>query len=91
MKTVGQEVGRIETRLRQLGTKLDRLVVKIDETGTEAQVEYRKRIDQAREMHTAVQSKMNAFKAANGQKWDNFKGGVEIAWRDLESAIKALR
>ena len=31
METVGQEVGRIETRLRQLGAKLDRLVAKADD------------------------------------------------------------
>jgi uncharacterized coiled-coil DUF342 family protein len=91
MKTVGQEVGVIETRLRRLGTKLDRLVAKADEAGAEAKVEYRKQIDHAREKHVAVQSKLSEFRAANGQKWDNFKGGIEIAWRDLENAFKALR
>jgi len=91
METVGQEVGRIETRLRKLGTRLDRLVAKVDETGAEAKAEYRKQLDHAREKHTAVQNKLAEFRAANGQKWDNFKGGVEIAWRDLEHAFKALK
>lgn len=90
MKTVGQEVGVIETRLRRLGTQLDRLVAKADEAGAEDQVEYRKQIEHAREKHAAVRSKMDEFRAAKGQKWDNFKGGVETAWRDLALAFKAL-
>jgi hypothetical protein len=91
MDTAGQEVGKIETRLRQLGTKLDKLVAKADEAGSEAKAEYRKQIDCIKDKHAVVQSKMTAFRAANGQKWDSFKGGVEIAWHDLENAFKALK
>jgi phage host-nuclease inhibitor protein Gam len=91
METTGQEVGRIEKRLRQLGTRLDRLAAKVDETGAEAKIEYRKQIDHIKEKHAVVQSKLNAFRAANGQKWDHFKGGVETAWRDFEDAFKSLK
>jgi hypothetical protein len=91
MESTGQEVGRIETRLRQLGTRLDRLAAKADETGAEAKIEYRKQIDHIKEKHAVVQSKLNAFRAANGEKWDNFRGGVETAWRDLDDAFKSLK
>jgi hypothetical protein len=66
-------------------------VAKADEAGTEAKIAYRKQIDHAKDKHAVVQSKLNAFRAANGQKWDNFKGGVEVAWHDLEDAFKALK
>ena len=91
MDSAGQEVGKIETRLRQLGAKLDKLVVKADEAGTEVKVEYRKQIDHIKDKHAAVQGKLTAFRAASGQKWENFKGGVEVAWHDLENAFKALK
>jgi len=91
METAGQEVGRIETRLRQLGAKLDRLVAKADEAGAEVKTDYREKIDHIKERHALVQSKLQAFRAANGEKWDNFKGGVETAWHDLENAFKALK
>jgi archaellum component FlaC len=91
MDTTGQEVGKIETRLRQFGTKLDNLVAKAGEAGDEAKNEYRKQIDNIKDKHAVVQSKLNAFKAANGQKWDNFRDGVETAWHDLETAFKALK
>ncbi|HEY5285433.1 MAG TPA: hypothetical protein VIM14_21745 [Polyangia bacterium] len=91
MDSAGQEVGKIETRLRQLGAKLDKLVIKADEAGTEAKVEYRKQIDCIKDKHAVVQGKLTEFRAAGGQKWDNFRGGVETAWHDLENAFKALK
>jgi hypothetical protein len=91
MQTAGQEVGKIETRLRQLGTRLDGLLAKAEATGTEVKAEYRQQIDHTREKHAMVQSKLNAFRAANGQKWDNFKGAVEEAWHELEAAFKAIK
>jgi hypothetical protein len=90
MKTVGQEVGKIETRLRQLGGKLDRLVAKVEGTGTEAQSDYRKCVEHIKDKHTAVQARLDAYRSAKGEKWDNFKGGVELAWHDLEKAFKAV-
>ena len=91
MDSAGQEVGKIETRLRQLGAKLDKLVAKTDEVGADAQADYRKQIDHIKDKHAAVQGKLTAFRAASGQKWENFKGGVEVAWHDLENAFKALK
>jgi len=91
MDSVGQEVGKIETRLRQLGTKLDKLVAKADEAGAEVKVEYRTQIDNIKSKHTAVQTKLTEYRAAGGQKWDNFKSGVETAWHDLENAFKSLK
>ena len=90
METVGQSVGKIETRLRQLGAQLDRLVAKADDVGTGAEIDYRRRIDHVRDKRALVQSRLDAYKAANGQKWDSFKGGVETAWHELEDAYKAI-
>jgi len=91
MDSVGQEVGKIETRLRQLGTKLDKLVAKADEAGADVKAEYRTQIDHIKNRHAVVQTKLTEYRAAGGQKWENFKGGVETAWHDLENAFKALK
>jgi predicted nucleic acid-binding Zn-ribbon protein len=91
METAGQEVGKIEARLRQLGTRLDRLVAKADAVGTEVKLDYRQQIEHAKEKQVVVRDKLDAYRAAGGQKWDNFKGGVESAWHELEDAFKALK
>ena len=91
MDTAGQEIGRIETRLRQLGARLDRLAANAAEAGAEAKLDCCKQIDLIKEKHARVRSKLDAFGAANGQKWDNFRGPVEAAWQDLEKAFKAFK
>jgi hypothetical protein len=91
METAGQEVGKIETRLRQLGARLDRLMAKADEVGSDAQTDYRRRLDHVRDKQALVQSRLDAYRAANGQKWDSFKGGVETAWGELAAAYKAIK
>lgn len=95
MDTAGQEIGKIETRLRQMSARLDRLSAKADEAQreeqTEAKLDYRRRIDFAKSKHAAVRGKLDAYRAANGEKWENFKGQVETAWRDWAAAFKAVK
>lgn len=66
-------------------------MAKADEAGGEAKSEYRKQIENIKEKHAVVQEKLTAFRAAGGQKWDNFKNGIEAAWHELENAFKALK
>jgi hypothetical protein len=89
--TAGQEVVKIETRLRQLGTKLDRLAALGAEMATDSQLEYRKQIDHIKERHTAVLEQMRRFRDAGGQKWESFKSSIELAWTDLEQAFKGIK
>lgn len=91
MERPGQEVVKIETRLRQLGARLDRLVANAEAAGTELKVDYRHQVDLAKEKHAAVHDRLRTFRAAKGRKWDDFRGGVETAWHDFENALKALK
>jgi hypothetical protein len=91
MESAGQEVGKIETRLRHLGAKLDRLVVKADQAGAEVTAEYREQLGRIKETHAVVRGKLDAYKAVRCEKWDNFRAGVEAAWTDLEKAFRALK
>jgi hypothetical protein len=67
------------------------VVAKVDEVGAEAQIDYRRGLDHIKDKHALVQSRINAYKAANGQKWESFKGGVETAWHELADAFKAIK
>ena len=91
MDTQGQEVGKIEKRLRQLGAKLDKLAAQAVDAGADAKLDYRRQIDLIKDKHELVRRRLDAFKAANGQKWENFRTGVESAWHELENAFKALK
>jgi hypothetical protein len=89
--TAGQDVEKIETKLRQLGTKLDRLAASDAERTLDTDIEYRKQIGDAKDKHTVVRERLQTFRNAGGQKWDNFKDSIELAWRDLEKAFLTVR
>jgi hypothetical protein len=89
--TAGQEVEKIETRLRQLGTKIDQLAAQAADIANDTQVEYQKQINHIKDKHTVVRDKLQTFRAAGGQKWESFKGSIGLAWQDLEHAFKAVR
>jgi hypothetical protein len=89
--TAGQEIEKIETRLRHMGTKLNQLESLGTETENSGQHEYRQQINNAKDKHTAVREKLQKFRNAGGQKWDSFKGTVELAWQEFEQAFRAVR
>lgn len=89
--SAGQEVEKIETRLRQLGGKLERLASLGSEMAENAQTEYRKQIGHAKDKHTLVRDNLQKFRNAGGQNWESFKGNIAQAWRDFEEAFRAVR
>jgi uncharacterized coiled-coil DUF342 family protein len=90
MDSVEDNVGKMETQLKKWGAKLDELIAKADEAGAEAKVDYRKRIDDLKAKHHAATIKLDELKAAGSEKWETFKGGIESAWGELETAFKKL-
>ena len=90
METVEAHVGRMEAELKGWGAKLDALVAKADAAGTDAKIDYRRRLDDATARYRVAQSKLRELKAAGSGKWDSFKTDFESAWGDLETAFKKL-
>jgi hypothetical protein len=90
METVESHIGKMETELRQWGARLDKLVEKADAAGTGAKIDYRRRLEDLREKYAAAEKRLAELKAAGSSKWDTYKGGVETAWSELETAFTRL-
>lgn len=90
MKVTESNAGKMETQLKQWGAKLDELLAKAEEAGTEAKIDYRKRIDDLKAKHRVAQTKLDEIRAAGSEKWETLRTGVERAWNELESAIKKV-
>jgi hypothetical protein len=90
METVEAHVGKLEAELRSWGVRLDKLLAKADAAGTGAKIDYRKRLDDLKEKYVTAATKFAELKIAGRGKWDTLKGGVETAWRELETAFTRL-
>jgi len=80
----------LESQLRLWGAKLDELFAKAKVSKQEAQIESRKHLDELKLKLDAATTKLQAAKAAGGDKWDAFKHDLESSWKDLEGAFKKL-
>lgn len=90
METVEAHVGKMEAELKSWGAKLDALVAKADAAGTEAKIDYRKRLEDVTASYKIAQAKLHKLQAAGSGKWETFKADIEGAWSDLELAFKKL-
>lgn len=90
MKTVKENVGKMEAELRRWGVKLDKLMAKAEAAGSEAKVDYRRGVDDLKGKYKVAQSKFAESKAAGSAKWGILKTGLEAAWNDLEAAFKKM-
>ena len=90
METADADLGKMEAELRQWGTRLDNLLAMADLVGTAARIDYRQRLDDAKEKYDAAEAKLTELKAAGRGKWEIFRGGVENAWSELATAFTKL-
>jgi len=90
MKVDPANVGKMETQLQQWGAKLDELAAQVEETGTEAKLDYRERIDALKAKHRLARSQLDELRATGSDKWETLKTGMEGAWNELEVAFRKL-
>jgi hypothetical protein len=90
METMEMHAEKMETKLNQWLTKLDELVAKTKEAGTDVKSDYRQRIDELRAKYQVAQAKLAELRAAGRGNWESFKAGVESSWNDIETAYKNL-
>jgi multidrug resistance efflux pump len=90
MDTENADVGKMEAELRQWSARLDNLLAMTDLVGTGTRIDYRQRLDDAREKYDAAEAKLAELKAAGSSKWEVFQGGVETAWSELARAFTRL-
>jgi hypothetical protein len=90
MENENADVGTMEAELRQWGDRLENLRAMADLVGTGTRIDYRERLDDAREKYDAAEAKLAELKAADRGNWEIFRGGVETAWSELATAFTRL-
>jgi chromosome segregation ATPase len=91
MKFARENIGKLESQLKDWEAKLDVLVAKAEVVRAEAKSDYREHIDELKTKHRLAKAKLEELKAEGNDKWDTLKSGVESAWNELENAFKKLK
>jgi uncharacterized coiled-coil DUF342 family protein len=91
MKKTQEQIGRMESQMKQWGVKIDELVAKADKADNDVKVTYYKQIDNLKAKYQVAQSKLEEAKKGGGEKWEGFKAGIEHAWKEVEKAFGSLK
>ncbi len=80
---------KMQAKLDEWGTEIDKLKAKADKAEADAQLEYHKEIERFREKQQAAQQKLDELKESGEDAWEDLKAGIESSWDSLGDALKS--
>ncbi|MGE0328314.1 MAG: hypothetical protein AB7K71_07680 [Polyangiaceae bacterium] len=87
MKTREEHLGKMETKMKHWGTKLDSLAESAESAEKDLAAGYRETVAELKAKYAAAQRKYDALKEERGEKWEELREELNDAWHDLESAF----
>ena len=81
--------GQVENILRELGQKIDELIVEAKGATGEVREELEQKIKEFKEKKWSLEEDFENFKKDNEGKWDEIKSHLSSAASELELAVKA--
>lgn len=90
MRIVAANVARMEVDIKSWDAKLHKLRSLSRTAGNEPKVDYNKRLDDMEARCEAAGTKLDELKAGGSTKWETLRGGIEIAWREVEAGFRQL-
>lgn len=88
MKKMESHLAKMETQLKKWGVRIEKMITKSENAGTEANSDYHMRIDQLKTKQQVAQTKFEELKASGTDDWETFKAGMSGVWSELEVAFK---
>ena len=81
-------VEKVEDQLREWGGEIDVLKAKAEKSKAEVKIAYLKQIEELKKKQVSVKKNLRELKGSGDEAWEDFKGGVEDAVKDLKRALK---
>jgi hypothetical protein len=84
-------VKRMQAQLDEWNRELDGLEAKAKKADAEARAEYEKRLEDVRAKRDDALARMEEFKNASDDAFEEIRDGVEKAWSDLRKSLVRAR
>jgi len=91
MKSRDEYVHKMQAKLDEWNTEIDRLSKLADKAAEDAKNEYKEQIETLKSRQEAASIRMEALKHAGESAWEDLKSGAEMAWTALGEAIDSAR
>jgi len=81
-------VEKMEAQLKEWGGEIDVLKAKAEKSKAEVKIAYLKQIEELKKKQVSVKKNLRELRGSGDEAWQDFKGGVEDAVKDLKRALK---
>ena len=81
----------VKAKLEEWDADIDRLEAKASEAQADAQVQYRKQLDNMREMRKEAMARYAEMQGAAADAWETMAKGTEKAWNAWLTAFEEAR
>ena len=87
-KTKKAYVEKMEAQLKEWGPQIDLLKAKAVRSKADARATYLKQVEELKKKQASVKRNLRELRGSGDEAWEDFKGGVEDAVKDLKRALK---
>jgi nucleotide-binding universal stress UspA family protein len=81
-------VEKMEAQLKEWGGEIGVLKAKAEKSKAEVKIAYLKQIEELKKKQGSVKKNLLELRGSGDEAWEDFKGGVEDAVKDLKRALK---
>lgn len=82
---------KIEAQLDEWSAEIDKMKAKAAKAEADAQLAYKDRITELRQKQQVALEKLQEFREAGEDAWEDLKAGVELAWDSLGEALNSAK
>jgi chromosome segregation ATPase len=91
MNSRDEYIRKMQAKLEEWNTEIDRLSAKADEVTADVKNEYRGQIELLKGKQAAARQKIEELQHAGEGAWEDLKSGVDMAWTAIGEAIDSAR
>ncbi|MEX0924161.1 MAG: hypothetical protein WDZ84_15450 [Rhodovibrionaceae bacterium] len=81
-------IKRLQVQMEEWENEIERLRIKADKASADAQIEYRKQLEELRKRQDEMQAQYEKLNRAGNDAWSDVRDGADKAWMEFDAAIK---
>ncbi len=90
-KNRAKVLAKMEQKLKEWGSEIDKFRGKTDEFGTKARGRIQDQVEDLKAKQERARRKLQEMKKAGGEAWEDLRAGAESAMDDLKKAVEKIR
>lgn len=84
-------IEEVKSKIDKWNVEINKFQAKAGKAKAEAQVQYRKEIEELKAKRKLLEEKIADMQRAGETAWEDIKGGVDTAWKSLGDSIQTAK